>query len=172
MPEHNSTVGQYLAARLAEVGIRHFFTVPGDYNLILLDELLKNDHLQMISCCNELNAGYAADGYSRSTEGPAVAVVTYSVGGLSLLNAVAGAYAEDIPLIAVSGGPNTNSTSEYELLHHTLGKVDYDYQREIFSRVTAEAVIVQHPSEAPAQIDHGRELHRAADMDAGDATGW
>jgi TPP-dependent 2-oxoacid decarboxylase len=27
-------------------------------------------------------------------------------------------------LIAVSEGPNTNSTAEYELLHHTLGKID------------------------------------------------
>jgi TPP-dependent 2-oxoacid decarboxylase len=25
-----TTVGGYLAARLAEVGVRHFFTVPGD----------------------------------------------------------------------------------------------------------------------------------------------
>ncbi len=152
-----TTVGGYLAARLSEIGVRHFFTVPGDYNLILLDELLKNDDLQMVSCCNELNAGYAADGYCRATGGPSVAVVTFSVGGLSLLNSVAGAFAEDLPLIAVSGGPNTNATSEYELLHHTLGKVDYDYQREIYSRVTASAVVIQHPADAPAQIDQALE---------------
>lgn len=153
MNDTTTTVGGYLAARLAEIGVQHYFTVPGDYNLLLLDELLKNDQLQMISCCNELNAGYAADGYCRATGGPSAAVVTYSVGGLSLLNAVAGAFAEDLPLVAISGGPNTNSTSEYELLHHTLGAVDYDYQREIFSRVTTEAVVIQHPTEAPSQID-------------------
>ena len=149
----SSTIGQYLAARLTEIGVAHYFAVPGDYNLVLLDEVLKNPDLQMISCCNELNAGYAADGYARATGGAAAVFVTYSVGGLSLLNAVAGAYAEDLPLIAVSGGPNTNSTSEYELLHHTLGKVDYEYQREIFGRVTVEAVVIQHPKEAPYQID-------------------
>jgi TPP-dependent 2-oxoacid decarboxylase len=149
----SSTVGRYLAARLAEIGLDHYFAVPGDYNLVLLDEVLKNPDLEMISCCNELNAGYAADGYARATGGCAAAIVTYSVGGLSLLNAVAGAYAEDLPLIAVSGGPNTNSVSEYEVLHHTLGKVDYGYPREIFARVTAEAVVVQHPKEAPRQID-------------------
>jgi TPP-dependent 2-oxoacid decarboxylase len=123
----SSTIGQYLAARLTEIGVAHYFAVPGDYNLVLLDEV--------------------------ATGGAAAVFVTYSVGGLSLLNAVAGAYAEDLPLIAVSGGPNTNSTSEYELLHHTLGKVDYEYQREIFGRVTAEAVVIQHPKEAPYQID-------------------
>ena len=147
------TVGGYLARRLYDVGIRHYFAVAGDYNLVLLDEFLRNSDLQMINCCNELNAGYAADGYSRATGGPSAAVVTFSVGGLSLSNAVAGAYAEDLPLIAISGGPNTNSEAEYEYLHHTLGEVDYAYQREIFARITAEAVVLHHPALAPGQID-------------------
>ncbi len=150
----SSTVGGYLAARLSDIGLTHFFTVPGDYNLVLLDELLKNPDLAMIGCCNELNAGYAADGYARATGGAAAVVVTYSVGGLSLLNAVAGAYAEDLPVIAISGGPNSNSEAEYELLHHTIGKVDYSYQRDIFAQVTADAVVIRHPVEAPRQIDH------------------
>ncbi len=60
------TIGEYIASRLVDIGVRDYFTVPGDYNLILLDELLKNPDLQMISCCNELNAGYAADGYARA----------------------------------------------------------------------------------------------------------
>ena len=157
MTDRASTIGQYIAARLEQIGVRCYFAVPGDYNLVLLDELLKNENLQMISCCNELNAGYAADGYARATGGPAAAFVTYSVGGLSLLNAVAGAYAEDLPLIAVSGGPNTNSTAEYELLHHTLGKVDYTYQRQAFAAVTADTAIIHHPTEAPRQIDRAIE---------------
>jgi TPP-dependent 2-oxoacid decarboxylase len=157
MARDTTTVGGYLASRLAQIGLRHYFAVPGDYNLVLLDELLKNDDLQMVSCCNELNAGYAADGYARATGGPAAAVVTYSVGGLSLINAVAGAYAEDMPLIAISGGPNTNSEAEYEFLHHTLGEVDYGYQRDMFERVTVESVVLQHALQAPEQIDNAIE---------------
>ena len=103
MPEF--TVGGYLASRLREIGLHHYFAVPGDYNLVLLDELLKCPDLEMVGCCNELNAGYAADGYARATGGAAAVVVTFSVGGLSSLNAVAGAYAEDLPVIAISGGP-------------------------------------------------------------------
>lgn len=154
MSENSTTVGSYLASRLEEIGLQHYFAVPGDYNLVLLDKLLENKNLEMISCCNELNAGYAADGYCRATGGASAVFVTFSVGGLSLLNAVAGAYAEDLPIIAVSGGPNTNSESEFEMLHHTLGLLDYDYQRDIFSKVTAEAVTIHDPREAPTQIDH------------------
>ncbi len=148
-----ATIGQYLSARLRQAGMQHYFAVPGDYNLVLLDELLKNPDLIMINCCNELNAAYAADGYARATGGPAAIVVTFSVGGLSAINGIAGAYAESLPVIAVSGGPNTNSEAESELLHHTIGLVDYSYQREMFTRVTAASVIVRHAREAPAQID-------------------
>ncbi|MEE8262918.1 MAG: thiamine pyrophosphate-binding protein, partial [Gammaproteobacteria bacterium] len=148
----SSTVGTYLATRLQQIGLRHYFTVPGDYNLVLLDEFLKNNAFKMIGCCNELNAGYAADGYARATGGAAAVVVTFSVGGLSLVNAIAGAFAEDLPVIAISGGPNTNSEAEYELLHHTVGKVDYGYQRDIFAHVTAESVVIRHPTEAARQI--------------------
>ena len=90
--EGQVSIGSYLATRLEEIGVRHYFAVPGDYNLILLDELLKNPALKMISCCNELNAGYAADGYARSN-GIAAQVATFSVGGLSAL--------------AIGGGPGT-----------------------------------------------------------------
>ena len=37
-----STVGTYLATRLEQVGVRDYFVVPGDFNLILLDQLLEN----------------------------------------------------------------------------------------------------------------------------------
>ena len=149
-----STVGQYLAARFQQVRIRDYFAVPGDYNLGLLDELLRNRDLRIISCCNELNASYAADGYARATGGPSAIIVTFSVGGLSAINGIAGACAESLPVIVVSGGPNTNSEAENELLHHTIGIVDYGYQREMFSRVTAESVIIRNAGEAPSQIDH------------------
>lgn len=57
------TVGEFVALYLHHLGIEEYFTVPGDFNLLLLDEMLKNKSLRLISCCNELNAGYAAEGY-------------------------------------------------------------------------------------------------------------
>jgi len=146
------TVGSYIATRLHQIGICHYFAVPGDYNLILLDELLKNPDIEMIGCCNELNAGYAADGYARAN-GIAAQVTTFSVGGLSALNAIVGAYAEDLPIVVISGGPNTNSEVENQKLHHTTGRVSYGYQKEIFSHATANAVIIKHLEDAPYLID-------------------
>lgn len=147
-----TTVGGYLATRLQQVGVRHYFGIPGDYNLALFDRLLENRNLEFISCCNELNGGYAADGYARAN-GVAALLVTYSVGALSAVNAVAGHYAEDLPVIVISGGPNTHSEPENQILHHSLGEVRYDYVREMFRHVTGDAVIVRHVEDAPRQID-------------------
>jgi pyruvate decarboxylase len=152
-----STVDTYLATRLEQAGVRDYFVVPGDFNLILLDQILKNPRLRMIGCCNELNAGYAADGYARSN-GVAAMVVTYSVGGLSALNAVACAYAEDLPVIVVVGGINSDSEWQDKIIHHALGEMRYDYQREIYAHVTAGAFSVRHAADAPAAIDGAIDL--------------
>ncbi|KNB06472.1 pyruvate decarboxylase [Fusarium oxysporum f. sp. lycopersici 4287] len=54
------TVGDYLAERLVQIGIRHHFIVPGDYNLILLDKLEAHPSLTEVGCTNELNCSLAA----------------------------------------------------------------------------------------------------------------
>jgi indolepyruvate decarboxylase len=35
------TVGSYLATRLSQIGLKHHFAVAGDFNLVLLDQLLE-----------------------------------------------------------------------------------------------------------------------------------
>lgn len=51
--------------------------------------MLAEPKLRQIGCCNELNAGYAADGYARG-KGLGALVITHMVGALSALNAIAG----------------------------------------------------------------------------------
>lgn len=153
------SIGEYLGIRLAEAGIEHYFAVPGDYNLLLLDEMLKASSLQLVGCCNELNAGYAADGYARA-RGVGAAVVTFSVGGLSAINAVAGSYAEDMPVVLISGGPNANDMMADNPVHHGLGKEkDPSYVRDIFANVTCDAAVIRKPEDAPELID--RAIDRA-----------
>src|SRR2546429_982950 len=100
MAQQTYTVGNYLAKRLEHMGLKHYFMVPGDYNLMLLDQLLWNKNIQEIACCNELNAAYAAEGYAR-VNGAGAVIVTFNVGAFSALNGIAGAYAENLPVIFV-----------------------------------------------------------------------
>jgi pyruvate decarboxylase len=153
MAQQSFTVGNYLATRLEQIGLKHYFVVPGDYNLMLLDQLLWNKNIQQIGCCNELNASYAAEGYARANGAGAV-VVTYNVGVFSALNGIAGAYAENLPVIFISGGYNTNDASANHYLHHTLGTHDFSYQYEMIQKVTCDAVQIFHAEDAPYLIDH------------------
>jgi TPP-dependent 2-oxoacid decarboxylase len=143
------TVGKYLAARFEQIGLKHYFMVPGDYNLVLLDELLENENLTQIGCCNELNAAYAAEGYAR-VNGAGAVLTAYNVGAYSALNGVAGAYAERLPVIFVSSGPNTNDPAANHIMHHTH---DFSDQYEVCRQVTCEAVRILHPDNAPTLID-------------------
>ena len=147
------TVGKYLAARFEQIGLKHYFMVPGDYNLVLLDELLENENVEQIGCCNELNAAYAAEGYAR-VNGAGAVLTTFNVGAYSALNGVAGAHAERLPVIMVSSSPNTNDAGENHILHHTVGTHDFTAQYEVFRQVTCAAVRIQHPDNAPAMIDY------------------
>jgi indolepyruvate decarboxylase len=154
-----TTIGAYLAQRLEEAGIDDFFAIPGDYNLALLDQILTHPRLRMLNCCNELNAGYAAEGYARA-KGAAALVLTFGVGGLSAVNAVAGAFAEDLPVLVVSGGPNFRSLVEHRVLHHTLGLAEDGgrFVQAVFRTVTAHAAVVRNPATAATHIDQALRI--------------
>ncbi|OVA02742.1 Thiamine pyrophosphate enzyme [Macleaya cordata] len=147
-----STLGRHLARRLVQIGVTDVFAVPGDFNLTLLDHLIAEPGLKLVGCCNELNAGYAADGYARS-RGVGACVVTFTVGGLSVLNAIAGAYSENLPLICIVGGPNSNDYGTSRILHHTIGLPDFSQELRCFQTVTCYQAIVNNLEDAHELID-------------------
>lgn len=129
------TVAEYLLNRLAELGIDHIFGVPGDFNLGFLDQVTTAEGMTWVGTCNELNAGYAADGYAR-VRGAGAVLSTFGVGELSLVNAVAGSYAESVPVVAISGMPATGAAASGKPLHHTLGDGDYQHFSRMFAEIT------------------------------------
>ncbi|KAM3392452.1 hypothetical protein ACQJBY_013539 [Aegilops geniculata] len=148
----HATLGRHLARRLVQIGVSDVFAVPGDFNLTLLDHLIADPGLRLVGCCNELNAGYAADGYARA-KGVGACAVTFTVGGLSVLNAIAGAYSENLPLICIVGGPNSNDYGTNRILHHTIGLPDFSQELRCFTPVTCYQAVVNNLDDAHEQID-------------------
>lgn len=66
-------------------------------------EGLYNSNIEHILVRQEQNAGHAASGYARLSRRPAVCVVTSGPGATNLITALATAYADSIPLVAISG---------------------------------------------------------------------
>jgi indolepyruvate decarboxylase len=143
------TVAEYLLTRLKEIGVDHLFGVPGDFVLGFFNQVLKSG-LKYVGTCNELNAAYAADGYAR-IRGMGAFSSTYGVGELSAINGVAGAFAERVPVVAITGSPATTQFRTRPLLHHTLG--DYQIPLKMYEAVTAASTRLVSAETAPAEID-------------------
>ncbi|MEW1960348.1 thiamine pyrophosphate-binding protein [Kineococcus sp. NPDC059986] len=146
------TVGEYLARRLVELGGAHLFGLPGDFNLSLLDEMLEVPGIEWVGNTNELNAAYAADAYARTTRGVAALVTTYGVGELSAVNGIAGSYAEDVPVVQVTGMPETAACQRGALLHHSLADGDHEHFARAYREVTATGAVLR-AADAALEID-------------------
>jgi len=146
----NATVSEFLLHRLKSLHVEHIFGIPGDFILPFF-ETLAGSEVSHVATCNELNAGYAADGYAR-IKGMGCAAVTYGPGSFSIINAVAGAFAESVPVVIVSGGPATRAYRERPVLHHLLFD-RYETSVCIFEKITAWAGLVDQPEQAAIQID-------------------
>jgi TPP-dependent 2-oxoacid decarboxylase len=146
-----TTVAGYLLARLAEAGLISIFGVPGDYNLPILDAIAARPSLAWIGMATEQGAGYAADSYARQ-RGIGALVTTFGVGELSAMNAIAGAYAESVPVVHIVGTPALAARESAPTLHHNLPGRDYGH----FARMAAEITAGQadlRAATAPEEID-------------------
>lgn len=149
------TVGQYLVDRLYELGLEHLFSIAGDYSIEWVNSYVMPSKIQVIEEVNELNAGYAADGYAR-LKGIGALCVTYSAGALCTVNAIAGAYVEKVPVVLINGAPNIKRTLTFEQTgfsaHHFISGRETDLQA--FEHLTVATVRVDNPDLAPMLIDY------------------
>jgi len=143
------TISEYLIQSLQKAGVDHIFGIPGDYVIKFFSEL-ENSSIETVGTCSEQGAAFAADAYSR-VHGIGALCVTYCVGGLNTVNAVAGAFAEKAPLIVISGAPGVNERNTDYLLHHSVK--DLNSQLNIFKEVTVAQCVLDDPLSATYEID-------------------
>ncbi len=143
------TIGGYLIQRLQDYGVTDVFGIPGDFVLQFYG-MLTESPIRVVGTTREDCAGYAADGYAR-VHGLGAVCVTYCVGGLSLCNSIAGAYAEKSPIIVISGAPGVEERRSDPLLHHRVR--DFNTQREVFEKLTVATALLDDPLTAFREID-------------------
>lgn len=144
-------LADYLLTRLQQLGVQSIFGVPGDYNLRLLDYIVPAG-LHWVGNCNELNAAYAADGYSR-INGLSAMITTFGVGELSAANGIAGAYAERSPVVHIVGTPPRSLQASRALMHHTFSDGEYGRFAAMSTHITAAQTKLVDAATAPERID-------------------
>jgi len=149
------TVGQYLVDRLAQLGLKHLFSIAGDYTVEWVNNYVEPSSIKVIEEVNELNASYAADAYAR-LQGIGALCVTYSAGSLCAVNGIAGAYVEKAPVVLINGTPSIEKTVRFEqtgfTAHHFISGRETDLQ--VFEYITSASVRVDNPDLAPMLIDY------------------
>ncbi len=145
----NPSIGEYLIQRLQDYGVDDAFGIPGDFVLQFYG-MLEDSPIRVIGTTREDCAGYAADGYAR-VHGLGCVCVTYCVGGLSVTNSIAGAYAEKSPVIVISGSPGIDERHNDPLLHHKVR--DFQTQRDVFEKITVASASLDDPLTAFREID-------------------
>jgi indolepyruvate decarboxylase len=142
-------LGDFLVAYLRRAGVTHIFGLPGDLVLGLFHRFGSRRDLEIVTLSHEPAVGFAADGYARSTRKLGVVCVTYGAGGYNVVNPIAGAYAEQVPLLVVSGGPG-DAEQKLGGVHHQAK--DIEGQCRVFAEVTCHARILRHPELVAREI--------------------
>ncbi len=147
---HSQTLTGALLNALAARGATEIFGIPGDFALPLFREIERERRLPLYTFSHEPAVGFAADAAARARGGLGVAAVTYGAGALNMVNPVASAYAERVPLVVLSGAPAAHELSSGFVLHHQVKTTDSQWQ--VYREITADRARLDDAAEAPAQI--------------------
>lgn len=108
-------VADYIATRLADLGVDTAFMVTGGFAMHLNDALAAEPRIRKICCHHEQAAAYAAEGFAHISGRPALVQVTAGPGSINAMSGVFGAYTDSIPMVVISG------QGKREVLRSTYG---------------------------------------------------
>jgi acetolactate synthase-1/2/3 large subunit len=102
------TGSQILIDALKKENVEYIFGLPGGVIIPLFDTLFDESDIKFILTRHEQAAGHAADGYARATGKVGVCIVTSGPGATNLTTAIATAYMDSIPMVAITGQVKTH----------------------------------------------------------------
>lgn len=139
-------VSDYLAKRVAEMGVRHVFMISGGGAMHLNDAFGKRKDLQYICNHHEQACAIAVEGYARISGNIGVAVVTSGPGGTNTITGVLGMWLDSIPGLFISGNIRYATMVESTGLPlRQLGDQEADIVAIVRS-ITKYAVMVKDPN--------------------------
>ncbi len=140
------TGGEALVRALAAQGADTVFGIPGTHNLGAYAALERHG-LRHVLVRHEQGAGYAADGFARSTGRPGVVLTTTGPAILNAVSAAAQAYSDSVPVFFVSPGMPTGHPAFGNGLLHEIKD-----QTAAMAAVVRRAVRVTSVEEIPVAV--------------------
>jgi len=129
---------------LENLGVTDVFGLPGGAIMPFYDELMSSTGIRHILVRHEQGAGHAAEGYASSTGRLGVCIATSGPGATNLVTAIADAYMDSVPLLAITGQVfstlmGTDAFQEVDIVGITMP-------------ITKHSFLVTKPEDIPATI--------------------
>jgi len=129
---------------LEHLGITDVFGLPGGAIMPFYDELMASTAIRHILVRHEQGAGHAAEGYASSSGKVGVAIATSGPGATNLVTAIADAYMDSVPLLAITGqvfstSMGTDAFQEVDIVGVTMP-------------ITKHSFLVTRPEDVPATL--------------------
>lgn len=140
-------VAAYITEQLAVWGVERIYGVAGDGFFPWLDSLGRQSRIRYIACKHEAAAAMMASAEAKLTGRPAVCAATMGPGVVNLLNGLADAQTDRVPVVAITG----------QVESYKLGGAYKQYipQEDVVRPVSFYTTTVAHPAAV------GTVLHKA-----------
>lgn len=109
----------YIVEFLKQQNISKVFGYIGGMIAHITDSIYTSDSIEMINTINEQGAGFAAEGYARSTGNVSVAIATSGPGATNLLTPMASCFFDATPVVFITGQVNTFEYKRYPQIRQT-----------------------------------------------------
>jgi acetolactate synthase I/II/III large subunit len=139
-----------ILASLEKLGITDVFGIPGGAIMPFYDELMSSTAVRHILTRHEQGAGHAAEGYAAASGRVGVCIATSGPGATNLVTAIADAYMDSVPMIAITGQVfstvmGTDAFQEVDIVGITMP-------------ITKHSILVKRPEDVPAAIAEAYQI--------------
>ncbi|WP_223625231.1 acetolactate synthase large subunit [Microbacterium sp. EST19A] len=144
------TGAEAVVRSLGLLGVTDVFGIPGGTIMPVYDPLLDDDTVRHILVRHEQGAGHAAEGYASASGRTGVAIATSGPGATNLVTAIADAYMDSVPIVAITG----------QVFSHLMG-TDAFQEADIVGitmPITKHSFLVKEPSEIPGALAAAFEI--------------
>ena len=138
------TGAEALVESLERVGVEVIFGIPGGTILPAYDPLGQSKLIRHILVRHEQGAGHAAEGYALATGKVGVCMATSGPGATNLVTAIADAYMDSVPIVAITGQVNSPAIGTDAFQEADI--------RGITFPITKHSFLITRPEDIPGAI--------------------
>lgn len=168
--EHTHTGATMLLNVLQQHGVKHVFGYPGGAIMPIYDALYDSE-VQHFLCRHEQGAAFSAVGYARAAKQVGVCFATSGPGATNLITGLADAYADSIPVVAITGQVATSAMGsdafqEVDIIGLSLACTKHCFQvrdvNELASILHQAFDIALSGRQGPVLVDIPKDIQLAA----------